>query len=116
MFGGCWQNIHRTVYAVAIVAETRFGPEVQQYLERIDETLRPYGGKFLIHGGPYDRVEGIWSSDLIVIEFADMASALGWYNSPQYQEILPLRADNTTSTILIVEGVPVDHCATDVLL
>ena len=103
------------VYGVGIVADTKFVPEIQEYLERIDETLRPYGGKFLIHGGPYHRLEGDWSSDLIVIEFADMASALGWYNSPQYQEILPLRANNTTSTIFIVEGVPADHCATDVL-
>ena len=39
-------------YGVGIVAETRFGPAIQDYLERIDETLRPYGGKFLIHGGP----------------------------------------------------------------
>src|SRR5262249_3489306 len=101
--------------AVAIVAETRFGPEVQQYLEQIDETLRPYGGKFLIHGGPYHRVEGIWSSDLIVIEFADMASALGWYNSPHDQKIKPLRTNNMTGAVFLVEGVPDDHRAIDIL-
>jgi uncharacterized protein (DUF1330 family) len=102
-------------FADAIVSETRFGPEVQQYLERIDETLRPYGGKFVIHGGPYHKVEGVWSSDLIVIEFPDMASAMGWYQSPQYQAIKPLRANNTTGTVLLVEGVPAEHRATDIL-
>jgi len=102
-------------YAVGIVAETRFGSEIQQYLERIDETLRAYDGKFLIHDGPYQQVEGIWSSDLIVIEFANMASALGWYNSPQYQKIKPRQTNNTTSTVFLVEGVPADHRATDIL-
>src|SRR5262245_8772475 len=102
-------------YGVGIVTGTRFGDEVTQYLERIDETLRPYGGKFLVHGGPYHRLEGDWSSDLIVIEFADMASALSWYNSPPYQAIKPLRTNNTTSTIFIVDGVPADHRATDIL-
>src|SRR5262249_43136281 len=103
------------VYAVAIVVETRLGPEIQQYLERIDETLRAYGGKFLIHGGPYQQIEGIWSSDLIMIEFADRASAWAWYNSPQYQEIKPLRTNNMTAAVFLAEGVPADHRATDIL-
>ena len=63
-------------YGVGIVDVTKFGPEIQEYLERIDETLRPYGGRFLIHGGPYHTLEGEWSSGLIVLEFADMATAL----------------------------------------
>ena len=60
-------------------------------------------------------VQGKRISDLIVIEFANMASALGWYNSPQYQKIKPLRTNNATSTVFLVEGVPADHCATDIL-
>jgi len=36
------------------------------------------------------------------------------YNSPQYQDIKPLRTNNSTSTIFLVEGVPADHRATDI--
>jgi uncharacterized protein (DUF1330 family) len=102
-------------FAVAVIAETRFGPDIRSYLERIDGTLTPFGGVFRVHGGPYRPLEGAWSGDLIVIEFPDMASAKGWYDSPSYQEIKRLRSDNTTGTVLLVEGVPSGHRATDIL-
>lgn len=34
-----------TAYAVAVVRETRFGDEIGEYPQRIDETLAPYSGK-----------------------------------------------------------------------
>ncbi len=104
-----------TAYAVAIIRETKFGPDIRKYLEQIDETLRPYSGKFRIHGGPYDNVEGTWNGDLVMIEFPDMERANQWYNSPQYQLIQPLRAANTSSEVFFVSGVPDDHKAIDIL-
>ena len=38
-------------YAVAILHEVELGPEIVTYLERIDATLAPFGGRFIIHGG-----------------------------------------------------------------
>jgi uncharacterized protein (DUF1330 family) len=102
-------------YAVAIIRETKFGPDIRKYLEQIDETLRPYSGKFRIHSGPYDQVEGTWNGNLVMIEFPDMESAKQWYNSPQYQAIQPLRAANTSGELFFVSGVPDGHKATDIL-
>ena len=45
-------------YAVAVIRETRFGPEIMEYLQRIDGTLAPFSGTFRVHGGPYEPVEG----------------------------------------------------------
>ena len=58
---------------------------------------------------------GIVEWALIVIEFPDLDSAHAWYESPAYQEILPLRADNSRGDILLVDGAGDDHLATDVL-
>ena len=91
------------------------GPDIVEYLERIDATLEPFGGRFLIHGGPADVREGDWPGDLIVIEFPDRERAAGWYESPAYQEILPLRTRNADGTAIIVDGVGADHRATDIL-
>lgn len=102
-------------YAVGIISETRFGPEIKEYLERIDATLAPHGGKFRVHGGPYEALEGTWQSDLIMIEFPDMERARQWYRSSAYQAIKPLRADNTDGVIFLVEGVGDSHRATDLL-
>jgi uncharacterized protein (DUF1330 family) len=70
-----------SAYAVAIIREIKFSPDIRKYFERIDETLRPYSGRFRIHGGPYENVEGTWNSDLVVIEFPDIEKARQRYNS-----------------------------------
>jgi len=104
-----------SAYAVAIVRETRFGPEVKEYLEKIDETLRPYSGTFRVHGGPYHPLEGAWSGDLIIIEFPSLAQAKAWYSSAAYQAIKPLRTKNTDGDVFLVTGVSDSHKATDIL-
>jgi uncharacterized protein (DUF1330 family) len=103
-------------YAIGILNDVRMGPDIVEYLERIDATLSPYAGRFIIHGGPRDVREGADPGDVIVIEFPDRESAARWYESDAYQEILPLRAGNATSTAFLLEGVDADHRATDVLV
>lgn len=104
-----------SAYAVAIIRETRFGPEIKAYLEGIDATLRPYGGVFRIHGGPYHSLEGDWSGNLVAIEFPDLEQASAWYHSPAYQAIKALRTDNTEGDAFLVSGVSATHKATDIL-
>jgi uncharacterized protein (DUF1330 family) len=102
-------------YAVAHMHTVTIGPEIVEYLERIDATLAPFGGRFLVHGGKVEVVEGTWSGNLIVIEFPDRARARGWYESAAYQKILSLRTDNSESDTFLVDGVSEGHRATDVL-
>jgi len=104
-----------SAYAVAVIRETRFGPEIKAYLERIDATLKPYGGKFRVHGGPYHLMEGACSGDLILIEFPSLEQATAWYQSPAYQAIKSLRANNADGDLFLVPGVPDTHKATDIL-
>jgi uncharacterized protein (DUF1330 family) len=102
-------------YAVAHMRQVTMGPAIVEYLERIDATLAPFGGRFLVHGGEVEVVEGTWPGHLIVIEFPSRAAADDWYRSAAYQDILALRTDNSHSDIVLVEGVETSHRATDVL-
>lgn len=104
-----------TAYAVAHLRTVDRGPDIVEYLERIDSTLRAFGGRFLIHGGRQDVIEGPWPGTLIVIEFPDRERAEGWYTSEEYQRILPLRTGNSDGVALLADGVSADHLATDVL-
>jgi uncharacterized protein (DUF1330 family) len=104
-----------TAYGVGILHDVRMGPAIVEYLERIDETLAPYGGRFIVHGGEPEVLEGPHPGTLVVIEFPDRATADAWYRSPAYQAILPLRAEHSTSTVFVIDGVDADHHATDVL-
>jgi uncharacterized protein (DUF1330 family) len=38
-------------------------------------------------------------------DFADKEAVKRWYNSPEYQKILPMRLDNSTGRAFVVEGV-----------
>lgn len=104
-----------TAYAVAVVRETRFGPEIKEYLQRIDATLAPYSGRYRVHGGPYHPLEGAWSSDLVIIEFPSMEQAKAWYDSDAYAAIRPLRTAHTEGDVLLVQGVPDGHRGVDLL-
>ena len=102
-------------YAIAHLQNVRMGPEIVEYLRRIDDTLEPFGGRFLVHGMRQQVLEGDWPGDLIIIEFPDRASAEGWYASKSYQEILPLRVRNSDGNAIIIDGNADDHRGTDIL-
>jgi uncharacterized protein (DUF1330 family) len=104
-----------TAYAVGILQDVKMGPPIVEYLERIDATLAPYDGHFIVHGGDTQVLEGESPGTLIVIEFPDRVEAEAWYGSAAYKEIVTLRTDNSVGTVLLVDGVGRDHVATDVL-
>lgn len=96
-------------YALAHLRTPQINDEVLEYIERIQATLDPYGGRFLVHGAQVDVKEGPWPGTVVIIEFPDRAAAQDWYDSPAYREILPLRTGNIEGSTLIVEGVAPDY-------
>ncbi|MBM6594583.1 DUF1330 domain-containing protein [Microvirga pudoricolor] len=104
-----------TTFAVARLTDVTMGPDIVAYLEGIDATLAPFGGRFVIHGGPFERIEGDWTGDLIAIAFPSRKAAHDWYASPAYRAILPLRTNHSKGDVIFIEGVSEDHRATDIL-
>ncbi len=104
-----------TGYAIAHLQDVTVGAEIVDYLRRIDATLAPFGGRFIVHGADAEELEGRAPGTPIVIEFPTSERARAWYDSPAYREILPLRTRNSRSTAYLVDGVDPDHRATDVL-
>ena len=102
-------------YAIANVQSITMGPAIADYLERIDATLVPYDGRFLVHGDPADVREGDFVGDLIVVEFPDHNHAVSWYESAAYRDIVSLRTENSEGWLILIDGVPSDHRATDIL-
>lgn len=102
-------------YAFAHLQTVDFNDEIVEYIERIDATLAPYGGHFVVHGGPLLAVEGEWPGDIVVIAFPDRDAALAWYDSPAYQAILPLRTEHSDSRAAVLTGLPAGYRALDKL-
>src|SRR4051794_3940242 len=93
-------------YAIAQLRQVDVNAEIGDYLQRIDETLVPYDGTFLVHGKRPELMDGEFPGVVVVIEFPDLERAHAWYASPGYQAILPLRTRNSDSGAVIVDGVP----------
>jgi uncharacterized protein (DUF1330 family) len=77
------------------------------YIKSVPGTVAAHGGKYLVSAGTTDVVEGSLGQYPIkvVLEFASMAAARGWYNSPEYQALLPYRTRHSKSNFVWVNGV-----------
>jgi uncharacterized protein (DUF1330 family) len=102
-------------YAVAHLRDVNFNEQIADYLRRIDATLDPFGGRFLVHGGRIHPLEGQFDAALVVLEFPGLDAARDWYHSPAYQEILPLRTGNSHGIAFLVEGVAAGYRGVDKL-
>ncbi|MEU9112888.1 DUF1330 domain-containing protein [Streptomyces sp. NPDC048483] len=80
-------------------------PDIAVYLEKIQATMDPFGGRFRVHNAKVEVREGSWPGFVVVIEFPDMDAARAWYDSPAYQEILPLRTRHIEGDVVLVPGV-----------
>lgn len=79
---------------------------MEPYRAAVNATIQQYGGRFLVRGGRSELIEGgPEPKRIVIIEFADTAAFKHWYNSPEYQKILPGRLDNSNARAFVVEGV-----------
>ncbi|SDZ24971.1 Uncharacterized conserved protein, DUF1330 family [Geodermatophilus africanus] len=95
-----------TAYAVANLRSVDLNDEIVEYMRRIDATLPPFAGQFLVHGATPQVMDGDLPGPVVVIGFPDVGHAQAWYHSPEYQAILPLRLRNSVGGAVIVDGVP----------
>lgn len=104
-----------SAYAVAHLRKMTVNRKVVFYLRQIDSTLKPYNGRFLVHGEKAEVVEGEFEGYIIIIEFPDIDRARAWYHSDAYQEIVSLRTNNSEGYVILVDGVPANYKASDLL-
>ncbi len=70
-----------------------------KYRELVTKTIRDHGGEYVLVDMNSVAVEGDTEHLSVVLKFADMETLQGWYDSPEYQEIHPLRIDNSEGNI-----------------
>ena len=78
----------------------------KEYIEKVPEIIKKYGGEYLARGGEYTVVEGEDNYPrIILIKFPSYEKALEWYNSEDYKPIKQIRLDNADSNGMIIEGI-----------
>jgi uncharacterized protein (DUF1330 family) len=78
----------------------------EAYRSRTAAIIAQYGGRFLVRGGAVEVREGdAGIGRVVVLEFPSVEAARIFYDSPEYQAIVPARQANAESNLFIVEGV-----------
>jgi uncharacterized protein (DUF1330 family) len=77
---------------------------MQPYRDAVSATVEQYGGRYLVQAGAKLIEGGPEPKRIVILEFADKAAFKRWYDSPEYQKILPARLDNSTARAFVVEG------------
>lgn len=63
-----------------------------QYRAQVPATLAPWGAELLFRGQRASILAGNHDHlDTVVIRFPDADTVDAWYNSPEYQALIPLR-------------------------
>lgn len=93
-----------TAYAI-FDADVHDQSLMDEYLEKVPSTLKQYGAKLVVGTSEIDSVEGGWTPKRIaMLEFESIEAARTWYNSPEYQAVLPLRLKASNDRVIFVEG------------
>lgn len=80
---------------------------LKPYLEKVEASYKAFGGERIVMGGECRTLEGEPPQGLIVIlAFSRLEKAQAWYDSPDYQAILPYRLRAATTQTWLVEGSP----------
>jgi uncharacterized protein (DUF1330 family) len=66
--------------------------------------FKKFGGRYVVRGGKFDGMEGSSRSRNVVIEFADYATAMACYRSPEYQANIKVRQPHSAVDLIVVEG------------
>lgn len=79
----------------------------EEYKLRAKPLVEPFGGEYLARGGNMVLKDSdLWTpSRMVLVKFPDAETANRFYDSPQYQDLLPISQRSARRTIFVLEGV-----------
>jgi uncharacterized protein (DUF1330 family) len=94
-----------SAYVIADVTVTD-AAQMAQYREWSTKAAAEFGATFIVRGGAITVFEGDWKpSRVVILQFADSATAKKWYASETYQHAITLRQNAGVMRMAMVEGV-----------
>jgi uncharacterized protein (DUF1330 family) len=90
-------------YWIALV-DVSDAESYKAYVAGIQDVFRKFNGRYVVRGGRSEVMEGKLRSRVVTVEFADYATALAAYKSPEYTEVKKLRQHCAAADLVVVEG------------
>ena len=91
-------------YWIALYKQINNVDNLKNYAAKVTPVIKSFGGKPLVRGGKYQRIEGEDFSRTVVWEFPNFQKAIECHESKEYQDGWNLAKDTTERNLQIVEG------------
>ena len=76
-----------------------------EYVKQLPATLASYHVKTLARGLPDGRQGAPPDGQVVILAFDSLQDANKWYESPEYQKIIPIRQKAAMTRVYMVDGV-----------
>ncbi len=93
--------------SVFVVAQGRIEDrgKLDEYVGKALPTIQAHGGRVVAFDETPEVVEGeVAHPRTVILEFESREAFRGWYDSPDYQAILPLRLESAPGTLVVANG------------
>ena len=91
-------------YWIALYKQINNVDSLKNYGAKVTPIIKSFGGKPLVRGGKYQRIEGEDFSRTVIWEFPNFQKAIECHESKEYQDGWSLAKDTTERNLQIVEG------------
>ncbi len=91
-------------YWIALYKQINNVDNLKNYGAKVTPVIKSFGGKPLVRGGKYQRIEGEDFSRTVIWEFPNFQKAIECHESKEYQDGWSLAKDTTERNLQIVEG------------
>jgi|TARA_B100000809_G_scaffold43857_1_gene38178 uncharacterized protein (DUF1330 family) len=91
-------------YWIALYKQINNVDNLKNYGAKVTPIIKSFGGKPLVRGGKYQRIEGEDFSRTVIWEFPNFQKAIECHESKEYQDGWSLAKDTTERNLQIVEG------------
>ena len=91
-------------YWIALYKKIDSMDNLKSYAAKVTPIIKGYGGKPLVRGGKYQKLEGEDFSRTVIWEFPSYEKAIECHGSKEYQEGWELAKNTTERNLQIIEG------------
>ena len=78
---------------------------LDRYVAKVIPTITAGGGRVIAFAEEAEAIEGdVVHPRTVILEFESKEAFRAWYDSADYQAILPLRLESTPGTLIVVNG------------
>lgn len=92
------------VYVIVTIKAVKDREAFQQYADQVKVLIAKYQGRYLVSDRTPDVREGEFPyARIVIVEFPSAEAARAWYDSAEYQAIVPLRRQAFEANIIVAK-------------